>query len=275
MPSNISYWEGVESVSVLQIVKVVNPYNGVSVDIEFDRPPADLVQVFVSRVPEECGIETIIHDLGSKRYRVISPFPVAASNPPELAYLTAEDAEGYSTYRNDDGRLVGQAAAWIGHTREDELTDVMKRLWGRIVDNKVGIEARLQAIQPDTTIKQIVWGMGEKLETYPAMEINQVGLSEPYAGAHRYRIATVRADIYGYIVHQNPTVESELITAFGRAVQKILNQEAYEQMELQGGQTLAMCQAQDLQFDANIWDGRRWVSSFSLAWTGDCGEVIA
>ena len=260
--------------SLLRITKVENPYNGTSVDIELDRDPQGPLSVLVGRLPDPVGGEAQIRSLGSKRYRVMSPFPVEGGNPPELAYLVAHDDQGYSAYRDNEGYLQGLRAAWIGHTREDELTDVMTQLWRRIVDNRAGIEARLQAIEPNSTLKQIIWGMGEKIETYPAMEINQVGLSEPYEGAHRFRIARVQAEIYGYIVHQTPTVEAELITAFGRATQRILNQEAYEQMELQGGQVLAACQAQDLSFDNNIWNGQRWVSSFSLSWVGEYGEVI-
>lgn len=260
--------------AVLKVIEVINPYNGRTVDVRLDREPVGQVAFHASRVPDGPGIPMNWTDLGGNRYRLANPFPAPEDSAPELVYITAVDAEGPSVYRDGDGYLCGQAAAWIGRTREDELTDVMKQLRRRIEDNRAGIEARLRAIEPNITVKQIIWGMGEKLETYPAIEINQVGLSEPYEGTNRFRIAQVRAEIFGYIVHQVPTVEAELITAFGRAVQKILNQEAYEQMVLLGGQVLAACQARDLGFDNNIWNGTRFVSSFNLTWTGEYGETI-
>ncbi len=260
--------------AVLRVTEVLNPYDGRHVDLVLDRAPTGSLTVYANRTPETPGEEALAIDLGGKRYRVTSPFPAPDESAPELTYFTVEDSAGLSVWRDEDGYLQGQAAAWIGNTREDELTDVMKQLRWRLQDNAVGIEARLRAIEPEITLKQIIWGMEEALETYPSMEIDQVALSEPYEGTNRFRIASVKADIFGYIVHQAPTVEAELITAFGRAVQRILNQEAYEQMTLLGGQLLVSCQAQDLGFDNNIWNGTRFVSSFNLSWSGQYGESI-
>lgn len=276
-------------VAVLRITEVINPYNGQTVDIQLDRSPivggGDTFKVYASRVPDDYGEECVaVPTPTENRFRVRTPYPVPDGTAPELLYFTVYDVEGYSVHRDTAdaacpdgiGNLIGQASAWVGHTREDELTDVMKALWRRIVDNKNGIESRLRAIEPSITLKQIIWGMGERIDNYPAIEINQVALSEPYEGAHRFRIAKVEAELFGYIVHQVPTIESELVTAFGRAVQRILNQEAYEQMDLVGGHSLAMCMAETLSFDNNVWDGglKRFVSSWSLSWRGEYGESI-
>jgi len=264
----------------LVVTEVLNPHNGLSVDLQFDRAPEGTLQVYVARMPRETGLPAAsVQPVqgAANRYRVVHPYPQPVDRESELMYFTAVDDQGASVWEDEAGYLHGQAAAWIGCAAEDILTDIMKQLWRRIVDNRAGIEARLREIEPSVTLKQIIWGMGERIEAYPAIEINQVSFSEPYAAVPRVRAASVRADIYGYIVHQTPTVEAELITAFGRAVQRILNQEAYEEMTLLSGATLALCQAQDLAFDNNVWGGQalaRFISSFSLSWTGETLETI-
>ncbi len=229
--------------------------------------------MLVSPVPDEYGTAAAINQIAAQRYRVTLPYSNDEAAP-RLLYFTAHDDQGYSTYRDSQGYIQGQAAAWIGKTTEDELTDIMKRLRRRIVDNKVGIEARLREIEPNITLKQIVWGMGEKIESYPSIEINQAALRETYEGTDYFRLVSAEAQLFGYIVHQIPTIEAELVSAFGRAVQKILNQKSYEQMTLANGQVLTRCQAQNLAFDNNIWDGQRFVSSWSLDWSGEFGETL-
>lgn len=266
--------------AVPRIVQIANPLDGTSVILTLAAAPTGTPHFYVSRIPGAPGepaleqmVEAIFDPYPNNGYRVYVPWPVDAQSAPEVFHFLVKDDAGWSVSRDVNGYLQGIKAAWVGHNESDEVCDIMRQLLWRVIDNRDAINARLQQIEPDCTLQQVMWGMGLKLTAYPCIEINLVQHSEPYEVAPMGRLARVRADLYGYIVHQRETVQAELCAAFGRALQRVLNQEGYEQM-VACNKVLAGCQAESLNFDNNIWNGERFVDSFTLSWGGQYGEYI-
>lgn len=263
-----------------QITSLVNPLDGRTVEITLAAAPSGTLHVYASRLPGAPGEdaldaweEALIDSLGSNTYRVYVPWPVSLDSAPEPFHFIAQDNVGYSVSRDALGNLVGQKCAWVGHTNSDDFSAIMEQLHQRVLDNRDAITARLQQIEPDSVLQQVIWGMGQKLTAYPCIEINHVALAEPYEVAPMGRLARVQAELYGYVVHQVETVQARLGAAFGRALQHILNQEGYEQMRI-GNKIVTACQATTLKFDNNVWNGEKFVDSFSLAWEGQYGEYL-
>jgi len=105
----------------LVVTEVLNPHNGLSVDLQFDRAPEGTLQVYVARMPRETGLPAAsVQPVqgAANRYRVVHPYPQPVDRESELMYFTAVDDQGASVWEDEAGYLHGQAAAWIGSAAE-------------------------------------------------------------------------------------------------------------------------------------------------------------
>lgn len=244
------------------IVSLVNNRDNLTCTAVLAAPPTGAIGFRASPIPEEVGSL-----LGAGSVEVISPTEYRLTPPPpetegpyptRLVYVRAEDDSGQSA----------PAAVWIGSLDEDDVVEVMEKLRDRIWNNKAGIEARLRVYYPQIELKQVIYGLFAQITEYPCIEIVQQELNEPFYMTAWTRRHEITAEICGYLAYDEPRSEEKLSAAFGRAVQRILNQRDYEQMRLASGIVLTGCQAQDLVFDRTFSNGR-FFASWRMLWRGE------
>jgi len=261
----------------IHIISVGNVKDSVSVDVEADRVPTGVISFFARRTPPDpasgkYGDACAKTDLSPTKWRVTLPAEVyvGAGRPARLFYITAKDggeqpADQYSAYLTPAGELEGAGAVWVGISDVEDIDEIALILVKILKDNRKGIESRMQQIEAGTTVKQIVYGLPERIESYPAICVAQANFQEQYAGPDYMRMANVGAEVYGYIAHDSPTTQERLVAVFGRAVQRILNQIAYETIELSTDVTITYCEAPSLQF-GDQWNGQRFLATWVCGW---------
>jgi hypothetical protein len=262
----------------LHLTSATNAGDGVHVEVTLDRAPTGDATFYASRTPPNLRAsppyygEEVTAEGGPTTWTLVMPPEtyVGTGRPARLFYVTAADAgeppeDRYSCYLTPAGELEGASAVWVAVSDLEDIDDVALQLLQILKDNRRGIEVRLQQVEPGITVKQIVYGLPERIESYPSICVAQATFSEQYQGPDYMRLANVSAELYGYIAHDNPTTQERLVGTFGRAVQRILNQVAYETIELTSGVVLTYCEAPSLTF-GDHWNGQRFIANWVCGW---------
>ena len=240
----------------------INNLDGTTCNVSLDRTLGAGAAFYANRTPDVTGpaVASFVFVSGTT-YKVTVKSTVNAAR--ELWYITAADNQGNSNKK----------AVWIRLSTNDiDVNEIGKKLEEIIIANQDGIEAAMAAVYTNATLKSVTYGGGWRNDRYLHIVINPASVDEEYWAAPFYKLDQIRFSIEGFIVHENDTMEVNMVTACGRSTHMILGQQAYETFTTASGLIVSGIQGDPVRLQLfDQWDEtlKRFIGGFTFEWKGE------
>ncbi len=237
--------------SSIGIQSITNLHTGTTAQVALSGVPVGPLTFYAARVPYVSQAASVPFT-GSGPYIVTLPHA-------QLWYLWAHDNNGFGDAF--DG-------VWIGVTDNPDLDECGFHLRTILRDNEKGFNTLFKTWYPDTTLKQVEYGLPDNVIEFPSIVITNARAMEEWVGTSYLKQVRLQFDIAFLAVHVDEQTELPLITRFLRAGMKILNQPYYNNTTLPSGLEISMAEALEgeaTEFDLGEEIGV--VSAASAVWT--------
>lgn len=242
-----------------QLLQVVNLQDGYRVSATLSSPAIGNLSFWVSRTPEQVGDTVFFVQTGVDTYTV-SASPILQGTP-WPCWITAVDDSGPSV----------QLPVWVLSGTDLTIPEqVAVTLQNILIQNKGLLDARLLRLSTTPnplSVSQILFGMGEEIDNYPAINISVVDFQEEQGWALPFgNLVTIQASILAFGYHQSDVSWRNVIGALGYSIRDVLNQQQYVQQNLPSGLqwVLGNCTKIHIQED---FSGGKFLTTAEVFWT--------
>lgn len=225
--------------------------------LTIDGTPQGTLQIAVSRTPDGTS-ETV-------------NCPTITENG--YVYATPPPAPLWFVWLVDDGEQASDhEAIWLYDA--SVTAGIGNKLRDILLANQKGIEALMRLIQPDITIKQIVYGHQTDVTEFPAILINEGNVRPDYFGVgflsqyvHSFKIECI-------VVSEGERSRSELATRMGEATWRILRSPHYDSFLIDGIE-VNLGMVSDAGYTESRTEGGKLTSYAMLQWSGNTAGIDA
>lgn len=240
------------------IKSVANVRDGLHLAVTLDGTPTGAVSFDCAPLPR-------------RDHAVYPPVPVPASLQPDGTYLVAVPYPDiwYIWATDGQGRTDDPGAGYMGLSDDPDLNGVGAAVEGILTENIPGLNAALQTLLPNVTMKRVVYGSATAIDDYPAILVCKPRRSDrPYAMPYVFE-NTFSLEIMCLFRHGDKNSVLALGTSFAARVMDILKRPCYNQFTLPSGTQVADAYCRTGESDELQDDDSSFVNIGSLLWSAN------
>ena len=236
------------------IAKLDNQYDGIHARATLTGTPAADPTFWIARNPD-----------------VDPPFQAPANFVSPGVYDIAFPAPcGWYCWGNDSiGRTSKPIAEWVGLSDNPTLDECGLRLLTLLMDNKPLLDRLAAKYVSGETIKQILYADANMIKTYPSILITKPEVTSVLSFMPMGWIDTYTLTIIVVVAHQDRQSMIRQAARLFNAMQRIINQPAYESLTVGDGTDLSFCQIVRGDADDGLIDEQTWGAVASGVWSGE------